>query len=94
MTLTKDMPDRAVLVAIDIAKHRNEILIEIRQRDKSFRSKFERYIARDRDNPDLRRKALSAIAAKMARTAHAVVKRGEDYRPFFEGTVPGGRTPL
>ena len=29
MTLTKDMPDRAVLVAIDVAKHRNEILIEI-----------------------------------------------------------------
>lgn len=68
--------------------------VAIRQRDNSFRSKFERYIARDRDNPDLRRKALSAIAAKMARTAHAVVKRGEEYRPFFEGTVPGGRTPL
>jgi transposase len=68
--------------------------VAIRQRDNGFRSKFERYIARDRDNPDLRRKALSAIAAKMARTAHAVVKRGVDYRPFFEGAVPGGRTPL
>lgn len=68
--------------------------IAIRQRDNSFRSKFERYVARDRDNPDLRRKALTAIAAKMARTAHAVVKRGVDYRPFFEGAAPGGRTPL
>lgn len=68
--------------------------VAIRQRDNSFRSKFERYVARDRDNPDLRRKALSAIAAKMARTAHAVVKRGVDYRPFFEGAVPGGRTSL
>ena len=28
MTLAEDMPDRAVLVAIDVAKHRNEILIE------------------------------------------------------------------
>ena len=28
MTLAKDMPDHAVLVAIDVAKHRNEILIE------------------------------------------------------------------
>ncbi len=68
--------------------------IAIRQRDNSFRSKFERYIARDRDNADLRRKALTAIAAKMARTAHAVVKRGVDHRPFFEGAAPGGRTPL
>ena len=38
----------------------------------SFRDKFERYIARDRDDPDLRRKALTAITAKMARVAHAV----------------------
>jgi transposase len=29
MTLIHDMPDRAVLVAIDVAKHRNEILIEV-----------------------------------------------------------------
>ena len=29
MTLTQDMSDRAVLVAIDVAKHRNEILIEV-----------------------------------------------------------------
>jgi hypothetical protein len=57
-------------------------------------TKFERYVARDRDNPDLRRKALTAIAAKVARTAHAIVKRGVDYRPFVEGAVPGGRTPL
>ncbi|HSG39137.1 MAG TPA: IS110 family transposase, partial [Thermoanaerobaculia bacterium] len=68
--------------------------VAIRQRDNSFRTKFERYIARDRDSPDRRRKALSAIAAKMARTAHAIVKGGVDYRPFFEGAVPGGRTPL
>ena len=60
----------------------------------SFRDKFERYIAQDRHNPDLRRKAYTAIAAKMARTIHAVIKSGEPYRPFFEGTSPGGRTPL
>jgi transposase len=68
--------------------------VAIRQRDNSFRTKFERYIAPDRDSPDRRRKALSAIAAKMARTAHAIVKGGVDYRPFFEGAVPGGRTSL
>ena len=60
----------------------------------SFRDKFERYIAQDRHNPDLRRKACTAIAAKMARTIHAVIKSGEPYRPFFKGTSPGGRTPL
>jgi len=60
----------------------------------SFRDKFERYIAQDRHNSDLRRKAYTAIAAKMARTIHAVIKSGEPYRPFFEGTSPGGRTPL
>lgn len=68
--------------------------VAIRQRDNSFRTKFERYIAPDRDRPDRRRKALSAIAAKMARTAHAIIKGGVDYRPFFEGAVPGGRTSL
>ena len=64
------------------------------KRTNSFRDKFERYIARDRHNPHLRRKAYTAIAAKMARTVHAVIKHGEPYRPFFEGASPGGRTPL
>lgn len=68
--------------------------VAIRQRENSFRDKFERYVARDHDNKDLRRKGVTAIAAKMARVVHAVVKSGSDYRPFFEGTVPGGRTSL
>lgn len=62
--------------------------------DNSFRDKFERSVARDRTRADLRRKALAAIAAKLARTAHAIIKRGVVYRPFFEGAVPCGRTPL
>ncbi len=57
-------------------------------RANSFRDKFERYIAQDRHNPDLRRKAYTAIAAKMARTIHAVIKSGEPYRPFFGGGEP------
>lgn len=68
--------------------------VAIKQRENSFRDKFERYIAKDRDNKDLRRKALTAITAKMARVVHAVIKHGSDYRPFFEGLVPGGRTSL
>lgn len=68
--------------------------VAIRQRDNSFRAKFERYIAKDRDNPDLRRKALTAVTAKMARTAHAVIKTGTDYRRFVEGPMPSGRTSI
>lgn len=68
--------------------------VAIRQRENGFRHKFERYIARDRDNPDLRRKAMTAITAKMARVVHAVIKSGSDYRPFVEGRVPGGRTSV
>ena len=68
--------------------------VAIRQRENSFRDKFERSISRERHNADLRRKALTAITAKMARVVHALIKSGTDYRPFIEGPVPGGRTPL
>ncbi len=59
--------------------------VAILQRTNSFRDKFERYIAKDRHNSHLRRKAYTAIAAKMARTIHGIIKNGEPYRPFFEG---------
>jgi transposase len=59
--------------------------VAILQRTNSFRDKFERYIAKDRQNTHLRRKAYTAIAAKMARTVHGIIKHGEPYRPFFEG---------
>jgi len=59
--------------------------VAIMQKTNSFRDKFERYIAKDRQNTHLRRKAYTAIAAKMARTVHGIIKRGEPYRPFFEG---------
>ena len=68
--------------------------VAIRQRENAFRDKYERYIAKDRCDPHLKRKALSAIAAKMARVTHAVIKSGTDYRPFFERAMPGGRTSL
>lgn len=38
-------------------------------------------------NPHVRRKAYTAVAAKIARTAHAVIKSGKPYRPFFEGAA-------
>jgi len=57
--------------------------VAIRQRENSFRDKYQRYIARDRDNRDLRRKALTAVAAKMARVAYSIIKHETDYRPFY-----------
>jgi transposase len=68
--------------------------VAIRQRENGFRDKFERYVARDRHDPDLRRKAFTAVTAKMARVVHAVIRSGADYRPFVERPVPGGGTPL
>ena len=59
--------------------------VAILQRTNSFRDKFERYIAKDRQNTHLRRKAYTAIAAKIARTVHGIIKRGARYCPFFEG---------
>ena len=68
--------------------------VAIRQRDNSFREHYGRYVAKDPENKHLRRKALTAVAAKMARVAHAIVRSGTDYRPFFERPVPSGRTSL
>lgn len=59
----------------------------------SFRDRF-RYISKDRHNAHLRRTAYTAVAARMARPLHAVIKRGEPYRPLFEGPSRGGRASL
>jgi transposase len=56
----------------------------IRQRENSFRYKYERRIRKDPDNAHLRRKARVAVAAKMARVAHALVKQNVDYRGYYE----------
>jgi hypothetical protein len=67
--------------------------IAIRMRDNSFRDKFTRYVASDPSDADLKRKAYTAVAAKMARVAHGMIKNGADYRPFHERAVPGGAIP-
>lgn len=56
----------------------------IRQRENSFREKFQRYISKDPSNKDLCRKGRTAVAAKMARVAHALVKSDTDYQGFYE----------
>jgi len=57
--------------------------IAIRQRENSFKDKYQRYIAKDRDNKDLKRKAYTAVAAKMARVGYSIIKHDTDYRPFY-----------
>jgi transposase len=67
--------------------------VAIRMQQNSFRRKFEDYIRPDPKNPDRRRKAYSAVAAKVARVAYAMVTTGTDYRRFPEATRPSGRIP-
>lgn len=66
----------------------------ILRRENSFRWKYEQYIRRDPDDPDLKRKARVAVAVKMARVAHALIKQGVDYRGYHEAGPPGSGTQL
>lgn len=45
-------------------------------------------------NPDRRRKAMTALTAKMARVAHAVIRTGTEYRPFVERADTRWKDPL
>jgi len=77
-----------------VLTHYLPLYFAILQRANSFSDKFERYFAKDGHNIHLRRKAYTAIAAKMARTVHAVIKGGEPYHPVFEGATDSRRTFL
>ena len=66
----------------------------VRMTENSFRDKYERYMKQNPGNADVRRKALTAVAAKMARVAYALVKRLETYRGYHEHALPSGSIPL
>jgi len=68
--------------------------VAVRSKEHSVRDKFERYTASDPFSPDRRRKAYTAIAAKMARIAHAIIKTGRPYRAYYEHDFPRGSTPM
>ncbi len=68
--------------------------VAIRVRENAFKDKYDRYIRADPGNADLRRKALTAVAAKMARVAYSIVKTGQPYRRFYEQSLPSGSIPL
>ena len=62
----------------------------VRMRENSFRRKFDNYVRGNPLDADLRRKAYTAVAAKLARVIFGLIKSGTDYRPFFEHKIPGG----
>jgi transposase len=61
--------------------------IALRMRENTFRRKYENYIKKDPLNKDLKRKAYTAVAAKMARTVYGVVKNKLDYQRYFDYPV-------
>lgn len=65
----------------------------VRQPENSFRNKFHRYTLASPNDADLKRKAMTAVMAKMARVLHAVVKTGTPYQGYFEA-LPSGSIPL
>lgn len=66
----------------------------VRMRENAFRDKFRRYTATAPEDPDLKRKARTAVTAKMARVVHALVKTNNLYQHRFELDLPSGSTPL
>ncbi len=56
----------------------------IRQKENSFSHKFRRYISKDPNNANLKRKGYTATAIKMARVAHALIKQQRNYQPYYE----------
>lgn len=69
-------------------------VVAIRARENSFRVKYDRYVSSNPKDPDLKRKALTAVAAKMARVAYGMIKKNQPYRRFFEQSLPSGSIPL
>lgn len=65
----------------------------VAQRRNGFRRKFDDYARRDPHNTDLKRKAYTAVAAKMARVAYGLIKSDADYRHFIEAAMPSRRIP-
>ena len=68
-------------------------VVAIRIRENSFREKYDRYVSTNPTDPDLKRKALTAVAAKMARVAYGMIKKNQPYRRFFEQSLPSGSIP-
>ena len=67
--------------------------VAIRMKENSFRRKYDHYIKGEPANPDRKRKAYTAVAAKVARVAYGLIKTDTDYCRFIEAMEPSGRIP-
>jgi transposase len=65
-----------------------------RMRQNAFRDKYRRYVAAAPEDTDLKRKARTAVTAKMARVIYALIKNGTPYRQLFDADLPSGSIPL
>jgi transposase len=65
-----------------------------RMRENVFRDKYQRYVASSPEDTDLKRKARTAITAKMARVIYGLIKHGQPYRQRFDVDLPSGSIPL
>jgi hypothetical protein len=54
--------------------------VAVAQRRNGFRKKYDDYTKRDPQNVDLKRKAYTAVAVKMARVSYGLIKSGGEYR--------------
>ena len=64
----------------------------VRQTENCFRDKFHRYTKAAPNDADCKRKARTAVMAKMARVIHALVKSSTPYQSYFE-VSPSGSIP-
>jgi transposase len=58
--------------------------IAIQRHENSFRKKFTTYVKSHGETSDSKRKAYTAVAIKMARIVHAIVKQQTDYQGYYE----------
>lgn len=65
-----------------------------RMRENAFRDKYQRYIAKAPEDLDLKRKARTAVTAKMARVVYALIKHAQPYCQRFDVGLPSGSIPL
>lgn len=58
--------------------------VAVWMKENSFHYKYERYIRENGNKPDQKRKALTAVATKVAIVAHTIIKQHIDYKGYYE----------
>jgi succinate dehydrogenase hydrophobic anchor subunit len=61
--------------------------VAVVHRRNGFRKKFDDYVRSNPKDMDLKRKAYTAVAAKMARVVYGLIKTNTDYRHFLQQQV-------